>query len=507
MTDPRDSLAYVASANSDDAAITVELLEEHGIGAKAFSNLRELGHDLHAGTGCLILAEDVLFEEEVPALRAALESLPAWFDIPLIIVARDVGSTLAIFAEAFPKSGNVAFLERPLNRHTLVSAARVALQATARQREVGRLVKEREDAVTLRDEFLAMLAHELRNPLASMRNATYLLRKLDLQDPRAVKNTDILDRQVTHLARMVDDLMDVERLERRKMALQVETADLNRIVASAVETSLPMAQERGHKITARYWAAEMPVDVDVVRIEQVVCNLITNAAKFSPEPGEIWIDTSVVDGAAIVSVRDAGAGFDADSGEQLFQPFLQLLQPLARTTGGLGIGLTIVRRLVEMHGGVVEARSEGLGRGAAFTVSLPLRAAARLDDPQTPALPGSRRRRRRVVVVDDNLDIRESMESLLLLWGHEVTMASDGRSGAREIIETRPDIALVDIGLPGMDGYEVARAVRRENLGAIRLIAVSGYGQPSDVALAAEAGFDAHLLKPVDLEALEKLLS
>lgn len=501
----QDAVAFVASANSDDAAITVELLEEHGIRAQAFGNLRELENDLTITTGCLILAEDVLFEEEVPALRAALESLPAWFDIPLIVVARNIGSLLGIFAEAFPKSGNVTFLERPLNPYSLVSAVRVALQATARQHEVGRLVREREEAVALRDEFLAMLAHELRNPLASMRNATYLLRNLDLQDPRAVNHTNILDRQVNHLARMVDDLMDVERLERSKMVLQVEGSDLNRVVASAVESSLPIAHARGHQITVRYGTAEMPVDVDVVRIEQVICNLINNSAKFSPIPGEIWVDTSVDAGFATISVRDAGNGFESDSGERLFQPFLQVNQPIARTAGGLGIGLTIVRRIVELHGGSVKAESEGLGRGATFTVSLPRRIAAARDSvaPQT----ASETRRRRIVVIDDNPDIRETLEELLSIWGHEVSLANDGLSGLREVLKVRPDIVLIDIGLPGMNGYEVARAIRHEDLGDIQLIAVSGYGQPNDVAMAKDAGFDAHFLKPVSLEALEGLLN
>lgn len=290
------------------------------------------------------------------------------------------------------------------------------------------------------------------------------------------------------------------------MVLQVEPTDLNRIVASAVESSLPFAQGRGHQITVSYGAAELPVDADVVRIEQAICNLINNAAKFSPEPGEIRVATSGAAGTAVVSVRDSGNGFDADAGERLFLPFLQVGQPLARSVGGLGIGLTIVRRLVELHRGTVKATSDGLGRGATFTITLPLRdvSAAR---PVKTSLPSAERRPRRVVVVDDNPDIRETLEEVLKVWGHEVSTASDGTSGVREVLKARPEFALVDVGLPGMDGYEVARTLKRENLGNMRLIAVTGYGQPSDKALAAAAGFDAHLIKPINLEELDRLLS
>lgn len=506
MPKTADSLAYVASPNQGDAEMTVRFLEDSGVEARAFGNLRDVASELNEGTGCLILVDDVLVEDAVPAFREALQSLPAWFDLPLIVVARNFGPLLNIFADAFPQSGIVTFLERPLNPHTLVSAARVSLRASAHQREAGRLMREREQAVALRDEFLAMLAHELRNPLASMRNATYLLHQLDLPDPRAVKSTAILDRQVAHLARMVDDLMDVERLERSKMVLQVEPGDLNRIVASAVESSLPMAQARGHQITVGYRVAELPVTADIVRIEQVICNLVNNAAKFSPTPGEIRLMTSAASGSAVVSVEDSGNGFDADAGERLFLPFLQVGQPLARSAGGLGIGLTIVRRLVELHGGTVQAKSDGVGRGATFTITLPLRDLSTAAP--VPVSEASRdRQTRRIVVIDDNADIRETLEEVLKLWGHEVTTAADGTSGVRAVLETRPEIALVDVGLPGMNGYEVARALRREGLGSLRLIAVTGYGQPSDKALASDAGFDAHLLKPVSLDDLEKLLS
>jgi signal transduction histidine kinase len=520
---------FLVSPNATDAELSVRLLAEHGIDARAFATLAQAAPQIDGELACLMLVEDALVEEELPALREALARLPAWMDLPLIVMARDVTHSSIAFAQAFPESGNVTFLGRPLNPLTLVSAVRVALRASARQRQAGQLLAEREQAVKLRDEFLAMLAHELRNPLAPMRNSVYLMRMLKLQDARAQKNIDMLERQIGHVVRMVDDLLDVARLERSKMVLRIERADLNRIVGAAVDSTLAAAQARGHRISLHYGAAELPVKADVVRIEQVVTNLINNAIKFTPPPGEIRVETSVEGnlqgnvgghveghvsgnveaagsgGCACVCVIDHGIGFEPATAEKLFAPFLQASQTFERSTGGLGIGLTIVRRLAELHGGSARAESRGLGQGARFTVRLPLDTSPPEEAAGAPA-PRASAPRRRVVVIEDNEDIRESLEALLQIWGHEVWLAGDGPAGLAQVLATRPDVALIDVGLPGMNGYEVARAIRRELQGAVRLVAVTGYGQPGDKAQALEAGFDTHLLKPIAPEVLEKLL-
>jgi CheY-like chemotaxis protein len=383
----------------------------------------------------------------------------------------------------------------------------MALRATARQREVGELLAQREQAVRLRDEFLAMLAHELRNPLAPMSNALHIMRMLKIEDPAALKSIQILERQVGHVVRMVDDLMDVARLERGKVVLKKERLDLNRVVSSAVETCLHAAQERGHNVSVRFGINALPVEGDAVRLEQIVCNLLNNAAKFTPRPSEILVQTSVEAGFALVAVEDKGIGFQAEAAEHLFEPFLQVNPTLERSAGGLGMGLTIVRRLTELHGGSVCAASEGPGRGSRFAVRIPL-ASGRAEPQAQATLPRLERRRRRIVVVEDNPDIRETLRMLLDLWGHEVTMASDGRSGVERVLQERPDVALIDVGLPGMSGYDVARAIRAGlPNGEIRLIAVTGYGQPSDRELALQAGFDTHLLKPIAPTVLERLLA
>jgi signal transduction histidine kinase len=507
VSTPSTAAACIVSPNVADAELAVTLLQQTGVEARAFLSVRELAWVLDEGIGCLILVEEALLAADIPALREALGALPAWCDVPLILVSRDVGALGAVVADAFPNSGNVTLLDRPLNAHTLVSAVQVALRATARQREVRDLITQREQAVKLRDEFLAMLAHELRNPLAPMSNALHILRMLKTQEPSALKSIDILDRQVNHVARMVDDLMDVARLERGKVVLKKERLDFNRVVSSAIESSLHAAQERGHRVSLRFGIDALPVEGDAVRLEQIVCNLVNNAAKFTTRPDEILVETSVDGGFAQVAVKDRGIGFQPDAAERLFDPFLQVNPTLERSSGGLGMGLTIVRRLTKLHGGSVHAASDGPGKGARFVVRIPLASGVPTALPQTER-PRGEARRRRVVVVEDNPDIRETLRMLLTMWGHDVVMANDGRSGMDRILQDRPDVALIDVGLPGMSGYDVARALR-ENIpnGEIRLIAMTGYGQPADVELAIQAGFDQHLLKPVSPTVLERVLA
>jgi signal transduction histidine kinase len=503
---PGSAIACVVSPNPADAALAVDFLAESRVDARAFASLYELAAALDESTACLILVEEALLAEDVPVLQEALGRLPEWSDVPLIVVSRDVAAIREVIASAFPNSGNVTLLERPLNPHTLVSAVHVAMRATARQREVGQLLQQREQAVKLRDEFLAMLAHELRNPLAPMLNALYVMQTLKVDDALLRTTTEILERQVHHVVRMVDDLMDVARLERGKVSLHRQRLDLNRVVASAVESCLQGTQQRGHRVSLRFNTEALPVDGDPVRIDQIVCNLVNNAAKFTHQPDEIVVETSIEQRFAQVAVQDRGMGFDPGVALRLFDPFLQMNPTLERAAGGLGMGLTIVKRLAEMHGGAVEASSEGPGRGARFVVRFPL-ASGPADTARSPRPANARSRSIRVAIIEDNPDIRETMRMLLVMWGHEVLLAGDGRAGVALVLKERPDVALVDVGLPGMNGYDVARAIRQAiPNGAMRLIALTGYGQPSDIDVALQAGFDKHLLKPISPEILERSL-
>ena len=502
-----DVVTDIVAPNPADAQLAVSLLRETGIEARCFDTTYALAKRLHERTGCLVLVEEALGADDIPVLREALRRMPTWSDLPLIVVARDVAALRTLITNAFPDSGNVTLLERPLSMHTFISAVQVALRATARQREVAELISQREQAVKLRDEFLAMLAHELRNPLAPMRNALYLLRRADQENPLVSKSTEILERQLQHIVRMVDDLMDVARLESGKLVLQKQRMDLNRAVGAAVESSQYAVQDKGHRLTVNLSREPLNIEADGVRIEQIVCNLINNAAKFSPTPGEVRVSTMIENAVAAIVVEDDGIGLEPGAARRLFAPFVQASQTLERSSGGLGMGLAIVKRLAELHSGSVCAHSDGVGKGSRFTVRIPLAAHDALVESQSQS-PSSSGARRRVVVIEDNADIRETLHMLLTLWGHDVITAADGLSGVHRVLDNRPDIALIDVGLPLMNGYEVAREIRRRiPAGAVRLIAVTGYGQPADKDRALQAGFDTHLLKPIAPEVLERLLA
>ncbi len=360
-----------------------------------------------------------------------------------------------------------------------------------------------------KDEFLAMLAHELRNPLAPIRNAVQVMRLLGLNDPHFQRARDLIERQVLHLTRLVDDLLDVSRITRGKIALRLEPVDLAAIVSRAVETSRPLIEANRHQLTLALFAGPVRVVADPTRLEQVFVNLLNNAAKYSERGCSIWVTGERQDSDVLVRIRDTGFGIPAEVLPRIFDLFAQADRTLDRSQGGLGIGLTLVRSLVELHGGTVEAHSEGPGKGSEFVVRLPAVEEASTSGKQ--AEPGAAVANDgpplSILVVDDNADAADSLAWLLRRWGHEVRTAHDGLAGLKEALAHRPQIVLLDIGLPGLDGYEVARRLRVELGRQALLVAVTGYGQEEDRRLAEEAGFDAHLTKPADPGVLERLLA
>jgi signal transduction histidine kinase len=498
----------VVTPNRVDAELALGFLAENGIPASACESVSQLGGVVPAEAGCIVLAEEALVDADMPGLRELVESQPAWSDLPLVLVASEGAGLDGLVARAFPNAGNVTLLERPLNPLTLVSAVQVGLRARARQLEVRELLRKRDEALQQRDDFLAMLAHELRNPLAPMRNAIYLQQTLQTSNVLITKTRDILERQVSHMTRMVDDLIDVARLERGKIVLQRERLDLNGLVSAAVDASLPSAA-RAHHVKIRLAPEPLYAEADPVRLEQLLSNLLVNAAKFTPKGGEIELGTRRDGEMAVVTVRDNGIGIRPEMLEAVFAPFTQDDSTLDRKAGGLGIGLSIARAIARLHGGSLQARSDGLNKGAAFETRIPLARAPAAAAPARPAAPDAAPRRR-ILVVEDNPDIRESLRMVLDSWGHEVVLAATGSEGVTLAEQARPDVALIDIGLPGMSGYEVAVRIReRAPAGQpkLRMIAITGYGQPSDRARALDAGFDAHLLKPVDPDVLQGLLA
>jgi PAS domain S-box-containing protein len=359
-----------------------------------------------------------------------------------------------------------------------------------------------------KDEFLAMLAHELRNPLSAIGAA------LGIQEARAggaaegTRVGEALQRQTRHLTRLVDDLLDVSRITHGKIELRRSVVDMAEVVRRALAAAAPMVQSRGTRLQITIPDEPVPVEADVLRLEQTIVNLVGNAAKFSPPASVVEVTLTAKQGPpeAVLTVTDHGVGIAPSMLKSIFDLFVQVDQSAARSRGGLGIGLTMVKKLVELHGGTVTAESAGEGQGATFTVRLPGAGSAVAGAREKPVA-RSAAPPRRVLLVEDNEDVADLIQMQLRMWGHEVSIASDGPSGLQAALAQRPDVAFVDVGLPGMDGYEVARQIRRaEPADRIRLVAMTGYGRPEDRDRALAAGFDAHLVKPVDPRHLQEVL-
>jgi PAS domain S-box-containing protein len=379
---------------------------------------------------------------------------------------------------------------------------------TERRRSEAELLRHAaalQEADRRKDEFLAMLAHELRNPLAPIYNAVQIVQMEGRGGEHVEWAAGVIAQQARHLTRLVDDLLDVSRITQGKVQLQKDRVELAAVVKGALEACAPTIDERRHTVTMELPPRAVWFEADPTRLTQVVCNLLNNAAKYTNNGGHIAVKCGVEGGEVVVRVRDDGVGIAPEMLARVFDLFAQADKSLARTNGGLGIGLTLVRRLVELHGGRVEVHSAGPGKGSEFVVRLPLIEAA---PPEPPRPPTPRGQKRRLLLVDDNAASVKSLGILLRAEGDHVELAYDGPSALDAARRTRPDVVLLDIGLPGADGYEVARQLRREPaMENVLLIAMSGYGQEEDRRRAQEAGFNAHLLKPVDLTALQELLA
>ncbi len=360
-----------------------------------------------------------------------------------------------------------------------------------------------------KDEFLATLAHELRNPLAPIRNAVQLLRMIDPNGPHLQQLRDLIERQVAHLVRLVDDLLEVSRITRGKIELKRELVDLSAVVQNAVETSAPLIESGKHELTLAIPREPVEVEGDGVRLSQVVTNILNNAAKYTPEGGHIWMTLERADQEAIVRVRDNGVGIPAEMLDSVFDLFTQVKMPNRPAQGGLGIGLALVKRLVEMHGGRVEVHSEGPGRGSEFILRLPRAETSSMgSDEKAPAAQEHNFPPCRIVVVDDNVDAADSLSLLLSFYGHEVSTAYDGLSGIQQIETFQPEVVFLDLGMPGLSGFEVAKQVRKlQRRERVKLVALTGWGQERDRRQTQEAGFDGHLVKPVAPAALQELLA
>ena len=414
-----------------------------------------------------------------------------------------------INGEEFPLEASISQTEIGAKHYTVILR-----DVTERKQNETRLLEQANQLRELdqrKDEFLAMLAHELRNPLAPLRNAAQIL-KLQAHElpPAIVKIQAIVERQVDQLVRLVDDLLDMARITQGKIALQQETLDLRTVIEQTVEISQPLIREYKHQLELSLPEEGVNVRGDPTRLTQVIANILNNAAKYTPKGGNIALQLTRTNDAAVISVRDNGSGIPQEIMPHIFDLFTQANRTLHRSQGGLGIGLTLVRQIIEMHGGTVQALSAGPGQGSEFIVRLPIFSAENCDDIQqkhTPIKANIGTNRQRILVVDDNLDSAESISALVALLGHEVKCVYDGEAALEIARSFRPDVILLDVGLPGKDGLEVARILRKDPAFAdTRVIAVTGYGQEKDRRETRAAGFDDHFVKPVSLPALQNLL-
>ncbi|HZN02899.1 MAG TPA: ATP-binding protein, partial [Candidatus Polarisedimenticolia bacterium] len=404
---------------------------------------------------------------------------------------------------------NISLTTSPVRDGTgrVVGASKVARDITARVKAEEAL----READRRKDEFLATLAHELRNPLAPVRNAVEVLRLKGSPTPEVQWAREVIDRQMRQMSRIIDDLLDVSRITRDVLELRRERVDLATVLNAAIETSQGLIETSGHELDVHLPAHPVFLHADVTRLAQVFSNLLSNAAKFSERGSRITILAERRGDEVVVAVRDTGIGIPGEMQPRIFDIFMQVDRSLERSQGGLGIGLTLVKRLVEMHGGSVEVRSEGRGTGSEFIVRLPIAladAAAASGPALRPRTARSAPARGRVLVADDNRDAAASLSTMLDILGYETRTASDGAEALQAAKEFRPEVALLDIGMPKANGYDVARRIRQQDWGKdVVLMAITGWGQIEDRQRTFEAGFDHHLVKPVDPDLLASLLA
>ncbi|MFT3696405.1 MAG: ATP-binding protein [Kofleriaceae bacterium] len=489
----------VLAAKHRDAELTCASLHADGIPAFAVESFDELITTLINPVGALMITEDAVPSSGWRELGARFAQQPPWSDLPAIVFSRNRHPGLEQLLVS--GTGNITVLETPVRVSTVVSAGRVALRARRRQHEVRDLLARLEEADRRKDEFLAMLGHELRNPLAAIHLA---LQVKEMSNAQPDRETEIIARQVHNLGRIVDDLLDVSRVTLGKIQLELAQIDLCNSARRCVQALSNDAAASELSLSINVPEGPAWISGDPVRIEQVIANLVTNAIKYTPRGGKIVVSVARLNDRVMLSVRDTGIGIEPAILPGLFDLFFQAKQGLDRSRGGLGLGLSLVRRLVELHDGTLGAHSDGVGRGAEFWFELPLveRATERISGAQKPIT-----KPRRVLLVEDNDDARDMLSMLLENEGHHVYTAADGLEGLNATHEVHPEVMLVDIGLPRLDGHELAREVRRTAHTQPWMIAMTGYGQPTDRERALASGFDMFVVKPVALIDLQHALA
>jgi signal transduction histidine kinase len=508
----RDRRLLVLAPTRRDASLTEALLVRAGISHAICQTFDVLVQSLRAGAAAILIPEEAVTSANQATLLELLAAQPSWSDLPILILTH-AGADSEELRQAVETLGNVTLLERPLRVATLLSAIRTAVRARRRQYEIRQHLADRaraeqllRDADRRKDEFLATLGHELRNPLAPLMTGLQLLKQADFPDSLVRRVSAVLERQTSHLVRLVDDLLEISRITRGVIEVRRELVDLELVLRSAVDTTRPALDAGRHELIVEMPAEPVTLAGDPVRLIQVFANLLSNAAKYTDPGGRVRLAARTEGDRAVVSVRDNGIGIPPAQLASVFDMFTQVDRTDRRAQGGLGIGLTLVRSLVSMHEGRVFARSDGPGAGSEFVVELPLLAGRRVEPEHTGppvTLPP-----RRILVVDDNADAGEMLGALLTALGATVSTVRSGDAALQALDSFEPEAVLLDIGMPEMDGYEVVRRIRATPRHSdVLLIALSGWGQEQDLQRSRMAGFDHHLVKPLDIDMLRDLLS
>lgn len=503
MERSKDERVLILMPTAKDNLRIGRMVVEAGLTFEVCANTRDLCRQIGDGAAIALLTEEAILADRLGLLASTIAAQPTWSDIPLIVLAREQAG-----AERLREFMNATLVERPVRVRSLLSVLRAALRSRRHQYEIrDHLFRHQQAEEALRqadrrkDEFLAMLAHELRNPLAPIRSGLDLMRLGEIE-PQLI---DLMQGQVEHLVRLVDDLLDVSRIMRGKIERRKEPVELSRVISRALQTARPLLDAHRHQVTQCLPASSVWLEADPVRLTQVFANLLNNAAKYTPPGGQIRVNARNVPEGVVIEVCDNGIGMEQELVPQVFELFAQANRSIDRSQGGLGIGLTVCKNLIEMHGGSIAASSAGSGRGSEFVVRMPVIARPDISSLKERQEPNGQHRR--ILLVDDNHAITHTLERLFLKFGsHDIRTASNGPAAIKAYDEFQPQIVLLDLGLPVMDGYEVARQLRnRPQSVTTLLVAVTGYGTAEDRRRSKQAGFDVHLVKPPAIDDLERL--
>ena len=484
-----------------DAALAGKVLASGAIASHACRSPGELAEQLALGAGGVLTVDEALHAGVHSVLDVYTRQQPDWSDLPIILLTHARLDSLPL-RQAIATLGNLTLLERPVHILTLITSAHAMLRARQRQYQVRETQRRK-------DEFIASLGHELRNPLAPIKSSVALLKHLFPASEQVGKVSDVIERQLTHLTRLVDDLLDVARITSGKVLLQRQDFELQQVLEHVIELCQPAASSRRIGITVDMPPHAVTLHADYARVVQIFANIVSNAVKFTQEGGHIHMTARLAQGQLQVAIEDDGIGIAPDAIARIFSMFEQGRTVAGQMTSGLGIGLSLARQFAEMHGGSIEAYSDGAGRGSRFIVTLPAS-----DGGAPAAMPASRNdapvstgQPVQVLVVDDNRDAADSLQSLFQLEGYASTVAYGGAQALAAVELAWPQLVVMDLGMPDMDGYEAARQIRQRAHGRdVLMVALTGWGQGEARARTEQAGFDHHLTKPVDFDAIAALL-